>query len=214
MKPVDPSYYDRAYFNDGTKSHYAPYGPGSWAGWIVEMVSEFLEPRPTTMLDVGCAYGYLVSGFNRAGIDTWGFDISRYAVAEQGRAPSRMWVGDAADPDAWINVDLALATELAEHLTPEQAERMLLNGFVFANRMLLLVAVDLGEYDAATDGDGSHIHVVPMAWWEEAAQGVGWTVADASRFNEDRRSREMGWAGRWLYLVKHAEATGSAPRDG
>lgn len=206
MKPVPADYYDRAYFTDGTKSHYKPYGPGSWADWLVQMVVQYLEPRPATILDLGCAYGYVVERFNRAGIDTKGFDISRYAVEEQGRAPARMWVGDVADPNAWVVTDLALGTELAEHLTPAQARAMLMNGHAFSSRMLLLVAVDLGAYDAGADGDGSHIHVVPMAWWEEEARAVGWTVADASHFNEDRRSREMGWAGRWLYLVKHAEA--------
>jgi SAM-dependent methyltransferase len=197
---VDPSFYDELYYTDGSKSNYAPYGPGTWADWIIEMVLEHL-PRPHSVLDVGCAYGFLVERFLRVGVQSWGFDISQYAIEEQGYF-GRTWVGDCTDPDAWVAVDLALACELGEHLTPDQAHQMLTNAHSFSSRLLMLVAVDLGEYDPHEENDGSHIHVVPMTWWEEAAREAGWTVSDASAFNEDRRSGEMGWSGRWLYLEK------------
>lgn len=202
IEAVDPGYYDRAYYTDGTKSNYAPYGPGIWADWIVDMVVEHLDPRPLSVLDVGCAYGYLVERlWNRKGIPTWGFDVSRHAIEEEGYF-SRTWVGDCTDPEAWVSVDLALACELGEHLTPDQAHQMLANAHQFSNRMLMLIAVDMGDHDEHDEKDGSHIHVVPMTWWEEAAHATGWTVSDASAFNDDWRSSQMRWQGRWLLLTK------------
>ncbi|HEX5016507.1 MAG TPA: class I SAM-dependent methyltransferase [Actinomycetes bacterium] len=204
LEPVDPEFYDREYYTSGTKSNYAPYGPGSWADWIVDMAMNHVKPRPSSVLDVGCAYGFLVERFwNRLGVPAWGFDISRYAIEKQGFL-GRTWVGDCADPAAWKTVDLTLACELGEHLTPAQAQQMLRNAFTFSNRALMLIAVDLGDYDSHAETDGSHIHVVPMAWWEQAAREAGWSVADASAFNEDWRSSQMGWSGRWLYLTKEA----------
>lgn len=200
---VDPAFYDSDYYLSGTKSNYAPYGPGSWADWIVEMVIEHL-PTPTSVLDVGCAYGYLVERFwNQKGIPAWGFDISTYAIQEQGFF-SRTWVGDCADPSAWRDVDLALCTEVGEHLTPAQSRKLLANAYRFAQRILLLIAVDIdgGDPAAHLESDGSHIHVVPMAWWEQAARKAGWTVSDASAFNDDWRSSQMGWQGRWILLTK------------
>lgn len=203
-EPVPADFYDRDYFTTGEKSNYAPYGPGTWADWIVDMVMQHTSSRPSSVLDVGCAYGFLVERFwNKRGIPAWGFDISRYAIEEQGLF-GRTWVGDCTDPSVWRAVDLAICTEVGEHLTPSQGRQLLENGHQFADRFLLLIAVDLGEGDPThhPETDGSHINVVPMAWWEQVAQEVGWKVNDASAFNDDWRSSQMEWSGRWLNLSK------------
>ena len=206
IKPVDPSFYDKDYYTSGTKSHYAPYGPGAWADWLTDMIVELIEPRVQSVLDVGCAYGYVVERlWNQKGIPAWGFDISEYAIREQGYW-SRTWLGDATDPAAYRhNVDLILSTEVGEHLTPDQARAFLKNSYDHGQRMLLSAAVELepGAGDP-TDGDGSHIFIPPMSWWHDAARDVGWVVGDASRFNEDWRSSQMGWSGRFAWLTKEA----------
>lgn len=200
---VDPEFYDEAYYTDGSKSNYSPYGAGAWADWIVDMVMAHVD-YPQSVLDVGCAFGFLVDRFwNKKGVPAWGFDVSQYAIEEQGLY-GRTWVGDCTDPRAWRSVDLALACELGEHLTPDEAYRFLENALEFSNRLLMLVAVDLGNEDPThpPEKDGSHIHVVPMEWWERAALETGWSLGDASAFNDDWRSGQMGWSGRWLYLTK------------
>lgn len=206
IQPVPEGFYDRDYFTTGAKSNYAPYGPGTWADWIVEMMMEYLSPHPTSVLDAGCAYGFVVERlWHKRGIPAWGFDISQYAIEEQGFF-GRTWVGDCTDPGAWKQVDLSFSSEVGEHLTPSQGRKLLENAYQFSERMLMLVAVELvpGEGDPTDhpDSDGSHIHIVPMSWWEQAARDVGWVIGDASAFNEDWRSSQMGWAGRWLVLGK------------
>lgn len=200
---IDAEFYDQAYYTDGSKSHYAPYGPGSWADWLVDMVIEKEGPIES-VLDVGCAYGFLVERFwNRKGIPAWGFDISRYAIEEQGFF-GRTWVGDCTDPSAWRPVDLAISTEVFEHLTPEQGRATLENGYRFANRMVLLIAVDMGDHDPSSDNDASHINIVPIDWWADIARQVGWVTVDPSSFNDDWRSSQMSWSGRFLRLQKEA----------
>jgi SAM-dependent methyltransferase len=196
MERVDPAFYDEAYYRDGSKSNYAPYAAGAWVDWIIEMLMAHIE-RPRSVLDIGCAFGFVVERLWKLGIPAWGFDISEYAVEVRGS--SRTWVGDAADPGSWRRVDLALATELAEHLTPAQSRTMLRLAYHYSGRFLLLIAA--GEPDPA-ERDLSHINVVPMSWWEQEARKVGWTVSDASAFNDDWRSSQMSWQGRWLLLTK------------
>ena len=200
---IDASFYDRAYFQDGTKSNYKPYGPGTWADWLTDMLVQYEGPIESA-LDVGCAYGFVVERlWHRRGVPAWGFDISEYAITEQG-LKDRTWVGDAADPKAWRRVDLAICTEVAEHLTAEQGRRMLQNGFLFADRMVLLIAVDMGDHDGASEGDASHINIVPIDWWADLARQIGWVVSDPSPYNDDWRSRQMSWSGRFLRLQKEA----------
>jgi hypothetical protein len=190
QKPVPAEFYDEAYFTDGSKSNYTPYGPGTWADWLTEMLVQHLHP--TSVLDVGCAYGYVVERL-------WFWKGIK----------SRTWQGDAADPKAWERmergVDLVLSTETPEHLTEEQSEKFLELAFKYSDRALLLIAVDADD-SHAMDGDLSHVNVKPMSWWEDLAIDKGWVVSDASPFNTDWRSSQMSWAGRFLYLTKPKEA--------
>lgn len=198
MKPVDASFYDEAYFNGPTKSNYNPYGPGDWADWLTDMVVAYLDPRD--VLDVGCAYGLVVDRLQKRGVPAHGFDISEYAI---GHAPYRIldtvWVGDAADPEAWAvgPVDLVLCTEVLEHLTPRQAKAFFQNAYAHAERALVLVTTP--SHPEVAEGDESHINIKPMEWWQDLIRKTGWEIEDAP-MNNDWRAERMKWAGRFLLL--------------
>lgn len=200
-EPIPGSFYDADYYTAGTKSSYGPYGPGHWADDLASMVIEYLAPD--SLLDVGCAYGYIVERMRVQRIDAWGFDVSAYAIANS-VIPSSTWAGAAEDPEAYsdLHVDLVLATEMAEHLVPAQARAFLRNAFAHADRMLLLVALDLGSDGDPTEGDHSHINFRPLEWWLAELLDAGWNIGDAGRFNEDPRSVQMGWGGRFIYVEK------------
>jgi SAM-dependent methyltransferase len=195
--PLTDEFYDREYFNDGTKSNYAPYGPGDWADWLFGMVVGYLNPW--SVLDVGCAYGYMVERYSKAGIEAAGFDLSSYAI-EQSVIPLWTWQGDATDIESYhgLSVDLITATEFAEHLTPEQFRAFLRHGKQVAKRMLLLIAVE----DGHEHHDKSHINLQVMDWWENEAREAGWTIGDSSAINNDPRSKRMQWDGRFLLLTQ------------
>jgi SAM-dependent methyltransferase len=198
---VPASFYGRAYFEDGTISGYGPYGPGQWADWLAEMIVEYLAP--SSVLDIGCAYGYVIERLRQKGIAAAGFDISEYAL-EHAVMPEYMWLGDAADPSVYPGgIDLAFSSEMGEHLAPRQVRIFLVAAYHSADRLLLLTAMDDAPVLEGTNhGDHSHINVQSHAWWEQEARTAGWVVGDASRFNEDQRSVQMLWAGRFMFLQK------------
>lgn len=203
MNPIPASFYDAEYFTKGTKSNYAPYAPGGWAEWLADMVVSYLAPE--SVLDVGCAYGFVVGRLREVGIAATGFDISDYAISRADlRVRPHIWIGDASDRSSYDEeVDLVLATELPEHLTEEQSESFLRNARSVAQRALLLTAMypDGQEPDPSfIETDHSHINVKPVSWWLELARRCGWEIDDARAFNEDVRAREMQWAGRFLLL--------------
>ena len=74
--------YNKYFFTD----LYAENGGGSYdnaAQWkpffenIAKNIVELFDPK--TVLDAGCAFGYLVKAFRDLGIEAYGFDISEYA---------------------------------------------------------------------------------------------------------------------------------------
>lgn len=197
-QPLTGSIYDRDYYIGGTKSAYSDYGPGGWADDLTALV---LELRPDSVLDVGCAYGFVVQRLRALGIEANGFDISEFAI---GRGDSSyLWIGDAADETSYIACDLILASELPEHLTEAQARLFLRHARRFGRRALLLICVDTSEVDhgpAPDAGDVTHINVRPMPWWVREAREAGWQIGDSTQINADPRSEAMAWAGRFLYL--------------
>lgn len=199
LQPIEPDFYSREYFQDGTKSNYAPYGPGGWADDIADMVQELYQPE--SVLDVGCAYGYVVDRLAKRGVLAHGFDISEYAVTQ---ASERVWMGDAAKGSSYRKADLILATELPEHLTPKQSRSFLRHAHRNGNRALLLIAMHAdGEApDMQHEKDLSHINIQPVSWWVKTAESAGWQIGDAEAINHDARSVKMAWSGRWLYLEK------------
>src|SRR2546430_12388218 len=94
--PYDHNYYDT----------YGRLGPCTYTrenphwlaffGHAAEEIITRLEPR--TVLDVGCAKGFLVECLRDRGIDAYGLDISEYAIKDV-RPDIRpyCWVGSAVD---------------------------------------------------------------------------------------------------------------------
>lgn len=193
---IAPEWYDREYYEGPTKSEYQPYGPGDWADWLSEMLMEHLHP--TSVLDVGCAYGFVVERLLWHDVQAHGFDHSSFAVQRTALSGAHIWRGDVADPAAWRNADLILCAEVLEHLTDEQAAAFFALAARFGSRGLVLVTTEGTEH---SDTDESHINLKPIEAWQEMARR-DWELGDATAFNTDVRSVSMGWAGRFMLLSR------------
>ncbi len=74
---LDKTFYDEAYFHGGSKG----YGDYSYHPRWMD-VARWVKSRwqPTSVLDVGCAKGFLVQELRMLGVEAYGVDISEYAV--------------------------------------------------------------------------------------------------------------------------------------
>ena len=76
--------YNSYFFND----FYEENGGGNyknkenWAGFFSSIADKIIEIfAPKTVLDAGCAMGYLVEALRDRGVEAYGFDISDYAIS-------------------------------------------------------------------------------------------------------------------------------------
>jgi SAM-dependent methyltransferase len=117
---------------------------------------------PKSVLDAGCAVGYLVSGFRDIGVDAWGIDISEYAIS-QGREEHKPYlraqsVFDPLPEQFPQSFDMVVSLEVAEHLPEELADS-------FIGRLCELadtVVFSSSPYDLK---DKTHYNVQQAEYW-------------------------------------------------
>lgn len=76
------------------------------------------EFHPSTVLDAGCAMGFLVEGLRKRGVEAWGVNISDYAIS-QAHESIRDYcrVGSLTEP-LGQRYDLIACIEVIEHIPP------------------------------------------------------------------------------------------------
>jgi SAM-dependent methyltransferase len=139
-------------------------------GWIqafdnlAARIVQDLQPR--TVLDAGCAKGFLVEALRRRGVEAWGVDISEYAIQslpDQIRPFCR--VGSITEPLA-RRYDLIVCIEVLEHIPLREAEKAAENLCRFTDDILFSsTPFDYGE--------ATHFNVQVPEYWGElfARQG-------------------------------------------
>lgn len=160
-KPVtDPlaSDYDRRYYQSGLGPPYEESEP-HWTHFFGQVAEEIVRQlSPSTVLDAGCATGFLVAALANRGVDATGVDISEYAIgAAVSGAEGRIRVQSLTDPlDGWW--DLIVCIEVLEHMPTLDIQAAIDNICNSTNRVLFSST----PHDFS---EPSHINVKPVATW-------------------------------------------------
>jgi SAM-dependent methyltransferase len=134
------------------------------AGWLAFFggIAEQIVQRiaPATVLDAGCAMGMVVEALRDRGVESFGVDVSEYAI-ENVRPDVRpfCWTGSILDPFP-RRYDLIVCIEVLEHLSARDAERAVANFVRFTDDVLF----------SSTPKDfkeTTHFNVQPPEWWAE-----------------------------------------------
>lgn len=114
--------------------------------------------QPETVLDAGCAKGFLVEGFRNRGVDAWGVDISEYAIQEVFETVKPYcWVGSIVDlfPQKY---DLIVSIEVLEHMPAEMGRKAIAN--LCAHTERIVFSSTPFDYKETT-----HYNVQPPEYW-------------------------------------------------
>lgn len=127
-------------------------------GGVADAIVAQLAPR--TVLDAGCAKGFLVAALRERGVDAVGFDLSEIAIAEAPEAArDHVRVGSLTDPVDG-RYDLVTCIEVIEHLDPADATAAVANLASAADTVLLS--------STPTDRDEpTHVNIQPPERWSQ-----------------------------------------------
>ncbi len=189
---MPPGFYGEAYFHGPGKDPAVDSGYRDYARPAVYLRQAALAFALAlllpfrSVLDVGCALGYLVHAMGLLGKRSQGVEISEYAVAScLDSVREKIREGTVLDlpfPDRAF--DLAVAQEVLEHVAPQDLQDAL-EELKRVSRKLIFLTVPLADWteglvpperlprDARGNPHHGHLTVADRPWWDERlAEGL------------------------------------------
>jgi GT2 family glycosyltransferase len=132
-----------------------------WLGFFGTIAEKIVnEVQPQSVMDVGCAMGFLVEALRERNVEAFGIDISEFAIGEIGpEIKPFCWVASVLDPFP-RDYDLMVCIEVLEHLKPEEADRAVSNLCKYSTQVLF--SSTPSDFKEAT-----HFNVQPPHYWSE-----------------------------------------------
>jgi len=130
-----------------------------WLGFFGDIADGIVRSlRPTSVLDAGCAMGFLVEALHARGVDAWGVDVSEYAISQVHESVrERCSVASLAQP-LDRRYDLIVSIEVLEHIPPAEIDAVIANLCGATDRLLLSTSPE-------DFGEATHLNVqAPEAW--------------------------------------------------
>lgn len=188
---IDPNTYDADYYLHGKESGKSLYENFRWLPDLtIPMARAIVEhlgiERYQTIIDFGCARGYLVKALRFLGYDAHGVDVSKWAIENADIEVKKYCKLLKDDPvEHWEDVDWVIAKDVLEHV--EFVEQMITNLMDHVTKGIFVV-VPLTEHDKfgkyvieEYEKDITHIQRYTLPTWAKFFMRPGWKVECAYR---------------------------------
>lgn len=138
-----------------------------WRNHFRSMAETLVERyHPRRVLDVGCAKGFLVEHLRNCGVEAFGIDASEYAISQASPAARPYCKVASADTPLTEKYDLITTIEVAEHMPPLVANRMVQNICNAADEIIF-------SSTPSDFNDDTHLNIRPASAWNEAFAAQG-----------------------------------------
>lgn len=177
--------YDKDYFENGVGTKKSNYFDYSWArlGSYFQKTAKHIVNKfsPSSVLDVGCAKGFLVKALVELGVDAYGVDPSEYAFNEvPADIKGRTVIGAAQQlHDEDNSFDLVTCFDVLEHI-PEKDVPQVLSEMLRVSKQWLIIRVVTKELP--NDVDANHSIIREKDWWIEKIKEAGGIVEPTENY--------------------------------
>lgn len=156
--PTTPFFDEYYYSHDCGRPYQRDEG---WLTFFDQIAKRIIEQfNPKTVLDAGCAWGFLVEAFRNRGVEAYGIDISDYAIQNvHPEMKPYCRIGSITEP-LQQEYDLITCIEVLEHIAMQEAEKAIGNICTHANEVIF--SSTPFDYKEVT-----HINVHDPEYWGE-----------------------------------------------
>lgn len=168
---MDSSFYDADYYLNGPATSKSNYENYSWKPDLTLPMADHLKRAlrvrdGDTVLDVGCARGYLVKALRMRGVNAFGYDTSEWAIANCDEAVKGYVSNELPDG----KFDHVVMKDVAEHIEPEDLVQLLRSLLDKTRKSLLLIVPLTAEVNGIylrpeDNADLSHVIRWPLQQW-------------------------------------------------
>ncbi len=206
-KLISPSVYNRDYFESGIVTGVSGYMNYSWMPELtLRMVHHMANHLPLTpgqtILDYGCAKGFIVKALRILDFEAHGVDLSDYAITQadgQVRDYCRLISGGNDEKLFDRHYDWMISKDVFEHIQEPELRTILERSVGYVDSMFIVVPV---AADDVTDEyiipeynrDTTHVIAKSIDWWRGLFQSCGWTV---ERTSTEFPGCKENWTSRW-----------------
>ena len=153
--------YGEAYYGTSYDKSGVPYDRSHphWLRFFGNIAKNIMYMlSPSTVMDVGCAKGFLVESLRDLGIEAYGVDFSSYAVGEVREDIRAFCTVKSGTESFGRSFDLVTCIEVLEHLSPTEGEQVIEN--ICRHTNWVLFSSSPSDFDEPT-----HVNVRPLAYW-------------------------------------------------
>ena len=125
-----------------------------------------------TILDFGCALGYLVKAFRLLGYETRGFDISNYVLSNCDKDIENYI------HDELVTADWCISKDVFEHLHESEIDDTLKLFKSYFTNVFLVIPLGDGKKFVVPEYENDITHVTKQTkeWWENKFKKHGWKI--------------------------------------
>jgi predicted TPR repeat methyltransferase len=177
--PIDlKNYFDKDYFESHNKSNYGSYCDFPFFRDVARFIYDTITP--SSVLEFGCARGFIIKWLRRLGVDAHGVDISEYAISTSPEeVKPYLELGDITNYVPQRQYDLVLCLETIEHVEPIDSLKVA-KCLYDCTREYCLISTPLthkeGTNDNDKDNDHSHVNIHTKDYWVNIFKRVGFEV--------------------------------------
>lgn len=153
---------------------------------LAHILQEVFGRSGLRLLDVGCAAGYLVHHMRRRGTESFGCDISRYALelAPQDVEPFLtrldLTTARAMSMQPMLPFDFLVCLETLEHIPEDSLDEAFGNiAFAMSDNGLAFLSICLDDVPD-WESDPTHITIHSRSWWLDKLASYGFIQHDAT----------------------------------
>jgi SAM-dependent methyltransferase len=179
---METELFDADYFERGLASGKSLYENYRWMPFetikmAIRMI-DYLGIVPThSILDFGCALGFLVKAFRILGFEGWGCDISHYAIESSDGVRPYLKLCDQSFPFRQ-RFDFAIAKDVFEHINEPQLHHILVTLRKHANEIFAIIPLgENGKFIVpAYHLDKTHRIAENAWWWKTEFSKAEWQI--------------------------------------
>ena len=175
--------FDREYFEQGPMTGKSLYTNYRWMPELTiplchHLVTECPIRIDDTVLDFGCAKGYIVHALRLLGYEAYGVDISEYAISQapkevNGYVTQIEPYAELPGKYTWI-----IAKDILEHIPYDRIDEQLQILHDATDDIIVMVPLGDGTkyYIDAYEKDITHHIRQPLEWWSERFKHAGFGI--------------------------------------